>query len=142
MTPRPVRIAGALVALEGALLIVTAVVLVVREAAGHHEVAISGYGTAGWFVIMGSGVAAAGWALWTGRRWGRGIAVFANLVLLGVAWYVYSSGQLPYAVAVAAVAVGVLASLFSPSGLQWMTQAPDSGMSSEASSDNSEPDTR
>ncbi|PRC52566.1 hypothetical protein C6A85_58265, partial [Mycobacterium sp. ITM-2017-0098] len=85
------RIAGVIAALEGALALAVAVTLVVREAAGHREIAISGYGTAAWVAIMGSGVAAAGWALVTGRRWGRGIAVFANLVLLGVAWYVFSS---------------------------------------------------
>lgn len=138
MTPRGVRIAGAIAALEGALGVAVAVVLVVREAAGHHEVAISGYGTAAWFAIMGSGVAAAGWALLTGRRWGRGIAVFANLVLLGVAWYVYSSGQLRYAVAVAAAAITVLGLLFSPSALHWLTQSRDSA----ANSDSRGPDTR
>lgn len=138
MTPRTVRIAGGIAALEGVLALVVAVVLVVREAAGHHEIAISGYGTAAWFAIMGSGVAAAGWALWTGRRWGRGIAVFANLVLLGVAWYVFSSGQLRYAVVVAGAAIAALALLFSPSGLHWLTQEPDSA----ASSDKSGPDTR
>ncbi len=138
MTPRTVRIAGAIAALEGALALVVAVALVVREAAGHHEIAISGYGTAAWFAITGSGVAAAGWALLTGRRWGRGIAVFANLVLLGVAWYVFSSGQLRYAVVVTAAAITVLALLFSPSGLRWLTQEPDSA----ASSDKRGPDTR
>lgn len=138
--PRPVRIAGGIAALEGFLAIAMAVVLVVREAAGHHEIAISGYGTAGWFAIMGSGVAAAGWALWTGRRWGRGIAVFANLVLLGVAWYVFSSGWLGIALVVAATAIAALAMLFSPSGLHWLTQAP--GESSDANSDRSGPDTR
>nr|ABP47150.1 hypothetical protein Mflv_4682 [Mycolicibacterium gilvum PYR-GCK] len=141
-TPRPVRLAGAIAALEGALALLMAVVLVVREAAGHHEDAISGYGTAGWFTIMGSGVAAAGWALWTGRRWGRGIAVFANLVLLPVAWYVFSSGWAGYAAVVAAAAITVLAGLFSPSGLHWLTQEPDPGTSREASSDRPGPDTR
>ncbi|MDA2894394.1 hypothetical protein PDG61_26040 [Mycolicibacterium sp. BiH015] len=140
MAPRPVRIAGGIAAVEGLLAIAMAVVLVVREAAGHREIAISGYGTAGWFAIMGSGVAAAGWALWTGRRWGRGIAVFANLVLLGVAWYVFGSGWLGIAVVVAATAVTVLALLFSPSGLHWLTQVPDA--SSDANSDKSGPDTR
>lgn len=138
MTPRAVRIAGVIAALEGALALVVAVALVVREAGGHHEIAISGYGTAAWFAIMGSGVAAAGWALVTGRRWGRGIAVFANLVLLGVAWYVFSSGQLRYAVLVALVAIAVLGLLFSPSGLHWLTQDSDSA----ASSDRRGPETR
>ncbi len=135
MTPRTVRAAGGIAALQGALAIVVAIVLVVRELAGHREDAISGYGTAAWFVIMGAAVLAAGWALWTGRRWGRGIAVFANLLLLGVAWYVYSSGQVAYAFAVAAVSIAVLVLLFSPSGLHWLTHP-------SASSDSSSPDTR
>jgi hypothetical protein len=124
VTPRAVRIAGGIAGLQGALAIVTAIVLTVRELAGHRENAISGYGTALWFVLMGSAVAAAGWALWTGRRWGRGIAVFANLLLLGVAWYVFSSGQLVYAVVVGAVSIAVLALLFSPPVLHWLSQTP------------------
>ena len=136
MTPRAVRAAGAITALQGALAIVTAVALTVREFGGHREAAISGYGTAAWFAIMGSAVVAAGVALWTGRRWGRGVSVFANLLLLGVAFYVFSSGQLPYAVLVGAVSVAVLALLFSPSVLHWLTQ------DSAASSESSGPDTR
>jgi len=124
VTPRAVRVAGAITALQGVLAIVVAVALAVRELGGHHEDAISGYGTGAWFAITGSAVSAAGWALWTGRRWGRGIAVFANLLLLGVAWYVYTSGQLRYAVLVGVVAVAVLTLLFSPSVLHWLTQAP------------------
>ena len=37
---------------QGAAAIVVAVVLVIREAAGHKEAAISGYGTAAWFGII------------------------------------------------------------------------------------------
>ncbi|MCH9667344.1 MAG: hypothetical protein K0U76_07520 [Actinomycetia bacterium] len=124
MIPRALQVAGVITALQGVLAIGMAIVLTVRELDGHHEAAISGYGTAAWFAIMGSGVIAAGAALWTGRRWGRGIAVFVNLLLLGVAWYVYSSGQLRFAVPVAVVSVTVLALLFSPSVLHWVTQVP------------------
>ncbi|QFS90768.1 hypothetical protein FIV07_08400 [Mycobacterium sp. THAF192] len=135
--PRALRVAGVIAALEGTLGLVMAVVLAVREAGGHHEAAISGYGTAAWFAVMGGAVAAAGWALWNGRRWGRGIAVFANLLLLGVAWYVFTSGQLRYAVAVGVVAIAVLALLFSPAVLGWLAQ-PDSA----ANADKRGPDTR
>lgn len=121
--PRAVRVAGTIVALQGALALVTAVVLTFREASGHREAGISGYGTAAWFVIMGAGVLAAGWALWTGRQWGRGIAVFVNLLLLGVAFYVFTSGQLGYAVLVAVVSVAVLALLFNSSTVHWLTQS-------------------
>ena len=141
MTPRAVRVAGAITTLQGVLAIVVAIAFAVRKLGGHHEAAISGYGTAAWFAIMGSGVVAAGAALWTGRRWGRGIAVFANLLLLGVAWYVFSSGQLRYAVVVGVVSVAVLALLFSPSVLHWLTLSPDDQAPS-ASSDSCEPDTR
>lgn len=124
MIPRSARVAGAITSVEGALAIVMAIALTVRELGGHREAAISGYGTAAWFLIMGSAVLAAGVALCTGRRWGRGIAVFANLLLLGVAWYVFISGQLLFAVLVGVVSVAVLALLFSPSVLHWLTQVP------------------
>lgn len=139
-SPAIVRQAGVVVAVEGAALLVVAGVLVVRHLAGTTDpVWLSGYGTAGWFAIMGSGVLAAGWALWTGRRWGRGIAVFANLLLLPVAYYMtIGSGQWGYGVPVAVVAIGALALLFSPSTLEWVaTYSMD-----DASSDNSDPDTR
>lgn len=131
-----------MVALEGVALGVVAVLLVVRALAGAHEKFISGYGTALWFVVMGAAVFAAGWALWTGRRWGRGIAVFAQLLLLPVAWYVaVGSQQWTYGVPIAVVAVIALALLFSPSALQWLAaQAPEAGP--DASVANSSPDTR
>jgi hypothetical protein len=73
-----------------------------------------GYGTAAWFAIIGGAVLAAGWALISGRRWGRGVAVFANLLLLGVAWYIHGSDQPLYAALVAVAALVVLGLLFSP----------------------------
>nr|WP_309224917.1 hypothetical protein [Mycolicibacterium sp. CBMA 234] len=58
----------------------------------------------------------------TGRRWGRGIGVFANLLLLGIAWYVFESGQLQYAIVVALVALVTLGLLFSPSAVHWVSK--------------------
>jgi peptidoglycan/LPS O-acetylase OafA/YrhL len=137
-SPSSIRQAAAVVALEGVALVVVAVVLVARALAGAHEKFISGYGTALWFVVMGAGVFTAGWALWTGRRWGRGIAVFAQLLLLPVAWYIaVGSQQWAYGVPVALVAFIALALLFSPSTLQWL-----SAQDPAASSDNSSPETR
>jgi peptidoglycan/LPS O-acetylase OafA/YrhL len=137
-SPTTVRQAGAVVAFEGAAAVLVAVVLVVRHLAGAEDPPwLSGYGTAAWFVVMGSAVLAAGWALWTGRRWGRGLAVFTQLLLLPIAWYMaVGSGQWIYGVPVALVAAAVLALLFSRSALQWLA-AQD-----EASADNSEPETR
>src|SRR5882757_3927526 len=137
--PATVRQAGVVVALEGAALAVVAVVLVVRAIGGAHEKAISGYGTAAWYSVMGAGVIAAGWALWTGRRLGRGVAVFAQLLLLPVAWYIaVGSQRWAYGVPLALVAVGALVLLFSPSALQWASATAQD----PASADNSGPDTR
>ena len=131
------RQAGAVVALEGAAALVVAVALVVRGLRGADQHIVSGFGTAAWFAIIGVGVLAAGWALWTGRRWGRGLAVFAQLLLLPVAWYIaVGSHQWLYGIPIAVVALVTLALLFSPSALQWAAGQD------AASADNSGPDTR
>jgi hypothetical protein len=137
--PSSVRYAGFVVLAEGILALIAALVLVVRAIAGADQHVVNGYGTAAWFAIIGAGVLAGGWALVSNRRWGRGIAVFANLLLLGVAWYIFGSHQLPYAVAVAAVAVLALGLLFSPSAVHWAAGPP---AHPPASTDNSSPETR
>jgi hypothetical protein len=138
-SPTSVRQAGAAVAFEGAAALVVAVVLVVLYLSESQHLAwLNGLGTAIWFAIMGAGVLTAGWALWTGRRWGRGIAVFAQLLLLPVAYYMaVGSGQWALGVPVGLIAVIVLALLFSRSALEWVAAQPG-----PASADNSGPDTR
>ena len=140
-SPTTVRQAAVLVALEGAAGLVAAVVYVVSGFGGSNEPGLNKFGTAAWFAIIGGCVLAAGWALWTGRRWGRGVAVFAQLLLLPVSWYMgVGSHQWAYAIPVAVVAIVTLVLLFSPSAVQWLgAQDPGSG---SASADSSGPDTR
>lgn len=136
ITPPSVRRAGVLVGLQGALGVIGAAVYAVRGLAGADQHIVSGFGNAAWFGLIGAAVLAAGWALWTGRRWGRGLAVFAQLLLLPVAWYIgVGSHRWVYAVPLAAVALVVLALLFSPSTIQWMT-------SSDANTDKAGPESR
>ncbi len=133
MTPSVVRYAGYLVILEGVLALTAAAVFLFRAMAGVNPDVVRGnvgahwyaYGTAAWFALIGAAVLAAGWALTTGRRWGRGIAVFANLLLLGVAWYIYGSDQPVYAAVVAVTALATLGLLFSPAAVQWTTRSTD-----------------
>lgn len=130
--PDTVRRAAALVALQGAVGVVAAVAFAVRAAAGADQHIVSGLGNTAWFGLFGAALLAAGWALWTGRRWGRGLAVYAQMLLLPVSWYVgVGSHRWFYAAAVALVSVLIVVLLFSRSALQWL-----------ASSDNSGPDTR
>jgi hypothetical protein len=137
-SPATVRQAAVLVALEGVAGVVAAVVYVVSGFTRADEPGLNKFGTAGWFAIIGAAVLAAAWALWTGRRWGRGIAVFAQLLLLPVTWYIaVGSHQWLYGVPIAAVALITLGLLFSPSALQWLA-----AQGSPASADNSGPETR
>jgi hypothetical protein len=120
-SPATVRQAAVLVALEGVVGLVAAVVYVVSGFGGADDPGLNKFGTAGWFAIISGGVLVAGWALWTGRRWGRGLAVFAQLLLLPVAWYMaVGSHQWLLGIPVGIVALATLALLFSPSTLQWL----------------------
>ncbi len=150
-SPSTVRQAGAVVAFEGFAAEAMAVVLLVAHFSdSEHLAGFSGPGTAVWFAVMGTPLLAAGWALWTGRRWGRGIAVFAQLLLLPVAWYMaVGSAQWALGAPIAVVAVAVLGLLFSPSALQWLSadasgddHAGSGPSDPAASADNSAPDTR
>ena len=77
-------------------------------------------------------------ALWTGRRWGRGIAIYTQMLLLPVSWYVgVGSHQWAYAIPLAVLAVAILVLLFHRSTLNWLGGTQDS-----ASADKSGPDTR
>ena len=137
-SPPSVRRAAALVGLQGAVGVVAAMVFVVRGFAGADRHIVNGFGNAGWFALIGAVLVAAAWALWTGRRWGRGIAIYAQMLLLPVSWYVgVGSGQWSYAVPVAVGSVAIIVLLFSRSALQWLTSG-----GAAASADNSGPDTR
>jgi hypothetical protein len=68
------------------------------------------------------------------------VAVFAQLLLLPVAWYLaVGSGQWIYGIGVAVVALVTLVQLFSPSAVQWLSTQDSGG---PASADSSGPDTR
>lgn len=132
VVPAAVRRAAGLVAVQGAVGVVAAVVFVVRGLAGADRHIVDGYGNAAWFALLGAVLLGAAWALWTGRRWGRGIAIYAQMLLLPVSWYVgVGSHQWIYAVPIALLAVAILVLLFSRSTIQWLTardaNADDSG---------------
>ncbi|HXA88198.1 MAG TPA: hypothetical protein VNW96_06420 [Mycobacterium sp.] len=132
--PTPVRGAGLIVAVQGAAALVIAAVLVVRALAGADQRVVNGLGTAVWFVVVGGGVLAAGRALVLGKRWGRGLAVFAQLLLLPVAWYLaVGSHQPAFGIPLGVVALSVLVLLFSPAAVRWAAGGDQPGPASSAS---------
>jgi hypothetical protein len=138
--PAAVRGAGLIVAVQGAAALVVAAVLVVRGIAGADQRVVNGLGTAVWFVLVGGVVVAAGRALVLGKRWGRGLAVVTQLLLLPVAWYLaVGSHQLAFGIPVAVVALAVLVLLFSPAAVRWAAGG-DQGPPASSASDG--PDSR
>jgi len=125
---------------QGATGLVLAAVLLIRGLGGADQRVVNGFGTAAWFALVGAAVLAAGGALLVGRRWGRGLAVFAELLLLPVAWYLAVGSHRPLVgIPVGVVALAALALLFSPPALRWVARGDQRG---PASSANSGPDSR
>ncbi|MEA3530455.1 hypothetical protein [Nocardia implantans] len=121
--PTTVRAAGGLVTLEGVVAVGVAIVLVVRGLLGHDQSTTSGYGTAAWFGVLGGAVLAAGIGLLLGKRWGRAIAVIAQLLLLPVTWSLLTDSHQPvYGTVLGVVAVAALVLLFAPPSTRWMAQ--------------------
>jgi hypothetical protein len=120
--PLSVRGAGAIVAVQGAAGLVLAAVLLIRGLGGADQRVVNGFGTAAWFALVGAAVLAAGCALLLGRHWGRGLAVFAELLLLPVAWYLaVGSHRALVGIPVGVIALTVLALLFSPPAVRWVS---------------------
>ena len=139
--PPVVRGTGVIVVLEGLGALLFAVALVIGGIRGGN--ARIAYGTAGWFVLVSAALSAAGWALWRGRRWGRGVAVFAQLLILPVAYYMMSGSHRPeFGVPLGLVAVITLVLMFSGPALKWAAYRSDSARSESARSDRAGPDSR
>jgi hypothetical protein len=83
--PPQVRVAGALVAVQGLIGVGTAISFVVLAmSAGPVGGAV--LGGAGYFLVMGAALLAVGIGLLTGRRWARTPAIVAQLLLLPVVY--------------------------------------------------------
>lgn len=113
--PAALRVAGGLVALEGAGLVAMAAVAV-----GHDpgiDIPIV------WFALFGLVVFVAGAALFVGWKWGlwRAIAIIIQLPLLLAAFgLLFSLDDRVYGVAIGAVAGLVVGLLFVPSARRWL----------------------
>jgi peptidoglycan/LPS O-acetylase OafA/YrhL len=135
-----VRGAGLIVAVQGVAGLVVAAVLAVRGVTGADQRVVNGLGTAVWFLLVGGGVLAAGWALRASKRWGRGLAVFTQLLLLPVAYYLtVGSHQPAFGIPLGIVSLAVLVLLFAPASVRWAAGGDQRGPASPA---NGGPDTR
>lgn len=127
--PSTVKWAGYVGLIEGAVGLIAAIVMVIQTARGHGDGDAkvegvlaswgSGYGTALWFVIIFGAVAAAGWALTRGKRWGRAPVAMLNMLLLPVAWYMFSSSRPDLGTPTLLVSLVGLGLIFNPAAVSW-----------------------
>ncbi|GAA4399188.1 hypothetical protein GCM10023147_36240 [Tsukamurella soli] len=120
-SPRAARIAGGLVGAEGVAGVVVGVVELIRGLTAGAASPRGAYGLAFWLIPMGAAVLAGGWALWSGRRWGRTLGVLANLLLLPVGYTMaFQSHLAGFGIPVLILALAVLVLLFSPATVAWL----------------------
>lgn len=95
--------------------------MVVLGLRGDDQSVANSYGTAAWFAIIGGGVLVGGLALFTGRRWGRAIAVVAQLLLAPVAYSLLTDSHQPlYGVPLVIAIIAVMVLLFMPASVRWL----------------------
>lgn len=97
------------------------VLLVIRDFMGYKDEAavISGWGTGLWFFLIFGAVLTGAVFLLRGRHWGRGPIIMLNLCLVGVAYYMFTSGALTLAVPTVVVALAALYCMFNPKAVDW-----------------------
>ncbi|QLY29291.1 hypothetical protein H0264_29015 [Nocardia huaxiensis] len=113
--PVVVRVAGVLVAIEGAVATVAAGVAAALQSISFGMVAAA-------LAIL---VLVAGIEVYRGRWWPRTIVVISQILLAWLAWMFATGGDPWVGIPVGVVAVGVLALLFSPPSNRWMAHAFD-----------------
>jgi peptidoglycan/LPS O-acetylase OafA/YrhL len=113
--PRPLKLAAAVVAVEGLVL----VVLGIAEAFTlHGDRLVLGLTTAIFFVVWGVGLGFVARGLYRASRWSRGPAVFTQLIQLLVAYSFWGGSTRAVAIPLAVAAVGVLICIFQKASTQ------------------------
>ena len=116
--PPAVRVAGALTALQGLAALAFAVALVVRSFSAEKSGEV--LGEAAYFAVLAAGVLAAGVGLVLGKHWGRTPSIVVQLLLLGVAWYMYGpSDRQLWGALLGCYVVGTLVLLFTNPVRRW-----------------------
>ncbi|GAA0597921.1 hypothetical protein GCM10010174_11760 [Kutzneria viridogrisea] len=117
--PGPVRLAGALVALQGLTALVYALFALVRGIFGLAYAGLA-YGDAVAFLIIAVAFGAPGLLLLRGRRGARNAAVFVQLLVLGGVWYNFSPAEwVTLDLLISAWCVAVLVLLFLAPSRHW-----------------------
>ncbi len=122
--PNTVRVAAALVALQGIGLLVLAG-LNGASGARHGARTEQLVAQVAYFVILGAALLLVASGLLRGRRWSRTPAIVVQVVVIAIGmWMAFPSGQLRWGLVVIVVGAACLALLVTPAANHWIRQFP------------------
>jgi hypothetical protein len=117
--PAPLVVAAGLVAVEGLLVVMYAVMELFSLSGGRLTMGLT---TAAFFALYGAGLVFFAWAVSRGRSWARAPIALAQLLQLMAAWSFRGSPTTIAAIALAVVAVIVLVGLLHPASLDHLAE--------------------
>jgi hypothetical protein len=115
VAPTPLKVAGALVVLEGLALVVLSIAELFNLTS---ERATMGVSTSLFFVVYAVAIGLCAWRLTLLDSWARSPVVLAQLIQLGVAWSFRGGETTWVALLLALVAAVVLGGIFHPESMQ------------------------
>ncbi|MFF7242268.1 hypothetical protein ACFZBU_00035 [Embleya sp. NPDC008237] len=108
------RICTAVVGVEAFALLGYSLYLTFRSEFGHPSNASEGVAIGIYLLILAAGIVAAFVGMLRGRRWSRSPAITANLIVVGMGWYLIKADQLVIGILTMIVGVGTIAALATP----------------------------
>jgi len=113
--PAPLVVAASLVAVEGGLLLMYALLEMGSLSSDRLTMGVT---TAVFFAVYGAGLLVCTWQLTGGHSWARSPIVLAQLIQLGVAWSFRGGDTTWVAICLAVVALIVIAGVLHPASVE------------------------
>lgn len=128
LPPAPLRWASIIAILQSLVGLGYAGLLVYREIIGAEDPSLVsegdnaswvGYGTAIFFAVIFGAVLIGAIMMMLGKKWGRGPVAMLNIMLLPIAYYMFSGGAVLFGIVTLISAVLALVMLFNPRSAAW-----------------------
>ena len=119
--PAPLTVAASLVAVEGLVLLLLALLEVGTLSTAR---LVMGLTTAVFFAVYGVGLLLCAWQLTRRASWARSPVVLAQLIQLGIAWSFRGGGTTWLAILLAAAALVVCAGVLHPDSIDALSDDP------------------
>jgi hypothetical protein len=120
--PPPLVVAASLVAVEGAVLLLLALLEVASLSVARLTMGVS---TAAFFALYGAGLVLCAWQLHRRASWARSPVVLAQLIQLGLAWSFRGGETTWLAIMLAVTALVTIAGVLHPTSLEALADEPE-----------------